>query len=208
MVSNSRTLARGFSLLEILVSILLMTIGLLGLLGVLGKAQVAELESYQRAQALILAGDMVDRINANRTGADCYNFTTNNGNGSPWAGAPSSAASAPAVICSSSVSAAAVRARATADINEWHAALNGAGEQLNGTDVGAMIGARGCVSYDTAANPKVFRVSVSWQGMTDTISPTSVDSAFTCATNQYGTEAKRRTVSLTFPVACLKAISC
>ena len=39
------------------------------------RAQQAEVESYQRAQALVLLQDMVDRINANRKTAGCYAFT-------------------------------------------------------------------------------------------------------------------------------------
>ncbi len=76
----------GFTMLEILVSIFIMTLGLLGLAGLQLRAQQGELESYQRAQALILANDMADRINANRRAAQCYNFADAS-TGSPFAAA-------------------------------------------------------------------------------------------------------------------------
>jgi prepilin-type N-terminal cleavage/methylation domain-containing protein len=50
---------RGFSLVEILVTLVIAMIGLLGLAGVQIRAHQAELESYQRAQALVLVSDMV-----------------------------------------------------------------------------------------------------------------------------------------------------
>jgi len=189
---------RGFTMIEVLISILIMTLGLLGLAGLQVRAQQAELESYQRAQALILAQDMVDRINANRKAAGCYDFTTDTTDGAPFAG--SGAASAP--VCGPHGTTE-TRARADLDLTEWHNTLNGAAEQLAGNQVGAMIGARGCVSLDSSVTPIVYRVSVAWQGMSKTKSPTLVDAALTCATDQYGDEAQRRVVSLTFPIACL-----
>src|SRR4029079_19395655 len=65
----------GFNLLEVLVSLLIVTVGLLGLAGTQVVAQRAEQESYQRAQAMILMSDIVDRINANRKVAVCYAVT-------------------------------------------------------------------------------------------------------------------------------------
>ena len=64
--------ASGFSLLEVLVAMFITVIGLLGMAGLQSVAGRANLESYQRAQALILLEDMVDRINANRKSASSY----------------------------------------------------------------------------------------------------------------------------------------
>ncbi len=57
--------AKGFSLLEVLVSMFVLALGLLGLAGLQTRVSVAEMESYQRTQALILVQDMVDRIATN-----------------------------------------------------------------------------------------------------------------------------------------------
>jgi type IV pilus assembly protein PilV len=53
-------------MMEVLVSIVIVVIGLLGLAGLQSRASVSEMEAFQRAQALVLLQDMVDRINANR----------------------------------------------------------------------------------------------------------------------------------------------
>jgi type IV pilus assembly protein PilV len=186
----------GFTMLEVLVSIFIMTLGLLGLAGLQVRAQQAELESYQRAQALILVQDMADRINANRRAALCYNFTT--GAGTPFAGG-GTAVAAPVCGPYGTVD---TRARADADMSEWHNTLNGTGE-TTGTAVGTMIGARGCVSLDTTVVPNIYRVSVAWQGLSETKDPATVDAALTCGAGNYGGEARRRIVSITFPMACL-----
>src|SRR5260221_625731 len=80
----------GFSLLEVLVAMLVLVIGLLGLAGMQVTAQQAELESYQRAQALVLLGDIVDRVNTNRKAVTCYAITTSSTAGTPYLGAAGS----------------------------------------------------------------------------------------------------------------------
>src|SRR5919206_3921584 len=84
--NRSRGRQQGFNMLEILFSLLVITTGLLGLAGTTVVAQRAELESYQRAQAMVLMTDIVDRINTNRKGAVCYNITTSPGTGVSYLG--------------------------------------------------------------------------------------------------------------------------
>jgi len=182
----------GFSMIEVLVSLMLIVFGLLGLLGLQARAQVAELESYQRGQALILVQDMVNRINTNRSAAGCYvsatplgtGFTTtpvcNTGSGGPTGNTVT-------------------QGIAVADLTDWDSMLDGASETRGGINVGSIIGARGCVSL----NSGVYRVAVAWQGMASTVSPAAVDAAATCGQNLYGTDTLRREVSVSFRMANL-----
>jgi len=196
--TRRRHAGSGFTMIEVLVSIVIIAVGLLGLAGIQARAQQAELESYQRAQALILLQDMVDRINANRKTAGCYAFTPLPDNGSAFAG---TGAAAP--TCAGAFGTTQTRAQADADLLAWHNLLVGAAESLGANQVGAMIGARGCVSLDTTVNPNIYRVSVAWQGMTPTVNPTSVDPNLSCATGQFGSDLQRRVISVSFPLACL-----
>jgi len=196
--THRRRAGSGFTMIEVLVSIVIIAVGLLGLAGIQARAQQAELESYQRAQALILLQDMVDRINANRKTAGCYAFTPLPDNGSVFAG---TGAAAP--TCAGAFGTTQTRAQADADLLAWHNLLVGTAEALGANQVGAMIGARGCVSLDTTVNPNIYRVSVAWQGMTPTVNPTSVDPSLSCATGQFGSDLQRRVISVSFPLACL-----
>ena len=56
----------------ILIAIAVVTAGLLGVARLQAQMQTAELEAYQRTQAIALLQDMVDRINANRRNAAFY----------------------------------------------------------------------------------------------------------------------------------------
>jgi type IV pilus assembly protein PilV len=82
--------------------------------------------------------------------------------------------------------------RAIQDLLEWSELLAGAAETLDGSAVGAMAGARGCVTEDNVAD-RTYTVSVAWQGLTPTSAP---DAALTCAADLYGDERLRRVVSI------------
>jgi type IV pilus assembly protein PilV len=68
--------------------------------------------------------------------------------------------------------------------------------------VGAMIGARGCISNPVAAVPREFVVAVAWQGLT----PTAAPAGSVCGQGQYGAnEAQRRVVTARVVIACLES---
>lgn len=186
----------GFSLIEILVTLVIIMLGLLGLLGVQMRSHQAEMESYQRSQAVILLADMVNRLTSNRKAARCY-ATTDSASGAPYFGAGNSATA----TCTS-WGTTALQTLAVADLTAWDSLLKGSTETYSGSAVGAMIGARGCVSYDSATDS--FRVSVAWQGLVATVDPTTVDAQLTCAKDLYGNEAMRRIVSTVVRIADLR----
>jgi len=65
--------SRGFTLLEILIALLILSVGLLGLAGLQVNGLRSNQDSYYLSQAMAQAYDMADRIRANRTGAGSYN---------------------------------------------------------------------------------------------------------------------------------------
>lgn len=199
----------GFGMIEVLVSLIIILTGLLGLAGLITQSQQAEMESYQRAQALILLQDMADRINTNRKVAHCYTtvdatttaFDTQQyyGVDSTLDAACDSDATTPTPLQKTANASAttAQKDTAIADMQAWHDVLAGAAETSGGASVGAMIGARGCVS-EVAAD--TYLVSVAWQGLSPTFAPPA---GLNCAKNLYGNDALRRVVSVTLRVANL-----
>lgn len=183
-----RRLQQGSSLIEVLVTLVILMLGLLGLVGLMLQSQRSQMESYQRVQALVVLQDMVNRINANRKVAACYAFTTAV-NGSPYLG--SGSALAPACALGTAEQ----NARAVQDMTEWNSLLLGSSEKSGASDVGAMLGARGCVSLVAG----VYQVSVAWQGNGKTAAPPGVN----CATDLYGDDAQRRAVTAPLQIADL-----
>lgn len=175
---------RGATLIEILVSLLILMIGLLGLIGVMIQSQRAQLESYQRVQALNLVQDMAARINSNRAAADCYALAVTFGTG--YDATPDASGCASGSLEQ--------KTRVTKDLTDWNNLLKGAAEVTAGGDrVGSILGARGCITKN--ATTGVFQVSVAWQGSQAAGAPPA---GVTCGNGSYGADdAQRRAVSIT-----------
>ncbi|WP_428853124.1 type IV pilus modification protein PilV [Imbroritus primus] len=172
-------LQAGATLLEVLVSLVLVLVALLGAVGLMARSNQSELEAYQRFQAIALNQDMVSRLNANRDAAACYS------NGID--GMTLGTGAAPATACVGAAKAT-YAATAVADLNAWHQALLGSTEQQGTTKLGAMVGARGCIEQIDAVAQE-YRISVVWQGLTATAAP-----AVACGQGQFGNDAYRRAV--------------
>jgi type IV pilus assembly protein PilV len=170
----------GATLLEVMVTIVILAFGLLGLAGLQMKTRSVELESYQRSQAMVILNDMVSRFQMSR--ANAANYIGGN------------------VVGGGDAEQCGGLAGAAFDLCEWGNALRGAGESLGGTSVGAMIGARGCIAQiqapvttPGACAPGIYEITVTWQGVFKTAAPSN-----TCAQalNIYGGDSMRRAISL------------
>ena len=63
---------RGFSLLEVMIALVIMSIGMLGIAGLYVNSLQAGRTAMFRHNAIILASDVADRIRANRTAGVAY----------------------------------------------------------------------------------------------------------------------------------------
>jgi len=184
----------GISMIEVLVTLVILLVGLLGLAGMMMQSQRAETESYQRVQATMLLQDMVSRINTNRKVASCYVITTTT-NGTPYLGNGTTLTTPTCTAGTAEQNALAIQ-----DMKDWTALLQGAAESSDGNNVGAMLGARGCISVD--ATTGTYLVSIAWQGTGTTAAPPA---NWVCATGLYGSETlgQRRVVAATLKIGAL-----
>lgn len=173
----------GFSLIEILLSIAILSVGLLGIAGLMVQAQHVEYESYQRGQALLLVEDMAQRMITNRANADDYVLAD------PVPDDPTVDNACPAKPTQAEI-----------DLCEWENAMRGASVQSGGAAVGTYLtNARGCITAVPGATG-VYIVEVVWQGRTTSVPPTT-----TCANTLYPNDATRRSVTVTVRVPDLAA---
>jgi type IV pilus assembly protein PilV len=171
---------RGAALLEVMVAILITSFGLLALAGLQTKMSAATMEAFQRAQALTLLEDMTQRVQANQNQHASYIAASlGTGDAQP---ADCTTVGAPT--------------RANIDRCEWSNALKGAAETSAAANVGAMLGARGCIEQLQAPSvaagaclPATYRISVAWQGLNATVAP-----AVSCGANLYGADDSLRKV--------------
>lgn len=69
---------QGFSLIEVLVALFVLSIGLLGLAMLQTRGTQFSTESYLRTQVTVAANDIIDRMRANKTGADNGDYISSN----------------------------------------------------------------------------------------------------------------------------------
>jgi type IV pilus assembly protein PilV len=165
----------GLSMIEVLVSILILAFGLLGMASLQSKVQVSETEAYQRSQALLALSDMSERISANRDLAASYVSAATIGAGDSQ---PASCATLPA--------------GPSRDVCEWSNTLKGASESVpNG------FGVRACITQIQApvatppCKPGIYEITVVWQGMAISAAPSQ-----SCGSGLFGAnDGYRRAVS-------------
>ena len=195
---RARHASAGFTLLEVLITLIILAIGMLGLANLQSKIHVAEIESYQRAHAVLLLQDMIDRINSNRGDAATY-------------ADPEELGTLTAEDCAAATLAAvpADNKLARRDRCEWSDALLGASEKKGGNNVGALINARGCITeiqpVDSTAGvcqPGIYRVTVVWQGLHNTVIPGDA-----CGAGNYGSENLRRAISMEISIGVPRCAS-
>lgn len=70
--TSDRQRQKGFSLVEVLIALVVMSVGMLGIAGLYVQSLQAGRTSMFRHHAVNLAGDVADRIRANPTAANAY----------------------------------------------------------------------------------------------------------------------------------------
>ncbi len=168
----------GIALFEVLLSLLLASVGVVAMAGLHGRAASMELEANQRTQALVLLQDMAERLGSNRAQALAY-VADGVGRAAP-------------VDCTAAAT------LAERDLCDWSARLRGASVVRGDRGVGAMIGARGCI---LRAGDARFVITVAWQGIVPGAAPGAA-----CGGGDFGDEALRRAVSTVVRIADLEAL--
>jgi len=141
--------SKGFSLVEVLIALIIMSVGMLGIAGLYVQSMQAGRTSMLRHHAITLAGDIADRIRANPTAGAAYIATPGADNNCVAMGA----------VCN-------VGEMAAHDIFLWRAqALDFLPPMANGTE-------QVVVTFNAAAVPPAFTIVVRWDEPTpDNIPP-------------------------------------
>jgi type IV pilus assembly protein PilV len=141
--------SRGFSLVEVLIALIIMSVGMLGIAGLYVQSLQAGRTSMLRHHAVTLAGDIADRIRANPMAGAAYTAAAGQDNNCVAQGAN----------CDASQMAAHV-------IFLWQAqALEFLPPMADGTD-------QVVVNLDAAAVPPTFTITVRWDEPTpDNVPP-------------------------------------
>ena len=151
--------ALGFSLLEVLIALVVLSIGLLGIAGLQATSKRTSYEALQRTTATMLTRDIIERMRGNADQLAAYGGTVDT---TAIAFTDCGAASCtPAQLV-------------TYDRFEWQQAILGASEKAADavTNTGGLVSPTGCITVTPAACTScLVTVAIAWRGMTKLADP-------------------------------------
>ena len=154
---------RGLSLLELLVSLVVFSIGLLGIAGLQMVSKQASYEGLQRTLASQVAYGLLEDMRTNGSGISVY-VAANDLGGGTLAGLPVSQCRDPDTPCSPAQ-------KAVHDIWYWERTVDGAAELGIEGQTGGILFPTVCVDGPAGGVAGVYLVSVAWRGGVELADP-------------------------------------
>lgn len=171
----------GSGMIEVLISMLIVSVGSISLISMQINGKKVSYDSIQRSIATALVHDIVERMRANPNALASYVVSDLGGE---------SISSEPSPNCVSSACTAAQLA--AHDLWEWEQNIDGATEQqvqgLDSVKVGGLVSPRACITHSNG----VVTVAIAWKGYQEIANPTSS----TCGEglSLYGTNDTQRQI--------------
>lgn len=163
----------GVGLLEVMITVIVISVGLIGMAGLQVATKRAGFQATQRTLALTLANDMMQRLTLNPASLATYATGANPlGSGS--------IASAPTKCLGTAAAANCTAAQLAAwDRWEWEQRIDGVStlnKDASNANAGGLVSPRGCV----VVNGRQVRVVINWRGLVAATDP--ADANTSCGT--------------------------
>jgi len=156
---------KGVGLIEVLISLLILSVGMLGVMGLQINAKRSNLEAMQRSIALQLVEDMVGRISMNAYTVDGVDVYLNLGV-NKLVEVDTSAINAPAKTCGVGVTCSADEL-ATFDLYQWQLDMAGEsvqiGDDADDIRAGGLVQPTGCITGPGDGSGFV-TITLAWRG--------------------------------------------
>ena len=155
----------GIGLIEVMVTVVVLSIGLLGIAALQIMSKHSGFEAIQRSTASMLANDMLERMRAN-TLALPTTFTF----------VPGTVSTEPTPICDDSNPCTPAQLLLH-DQWDWDQIVRGATETRGGTETGGLVLPTVCVTAPPVTSPGfptgTYNVAIAWRGQTPLANPTA-----------------------------------
>ena len=145
----------GFSLLELLVALVVFSIGLLAVAGLQTVSKQANFEGLQRTTATQIAHGLLEDMRMNGDALDVYRTAGELGAGSRG-GEPVPNCNA-AAECNA-------QQKAAHDLWFWEQVIDGNMETNNGAGTGGLVLPTLCIDGPAVGGPGIYRVTIVWRG--------------------------------------------
>jgi len=183
-MANSLVIQRGFSLLELLVALVIFSIGLLAVAGLQTVSKSANYEGMQRTTASQIAGGLLEDMRMNGDAIDVYRTAAAIGGGSRGG--------EPVPNCSTGAECNAAQ-KAAHDLWFWEQALDGNLETNAGGDgTGGLVLPTLCIDGPAVGGAGIYRVTITWRGTASIVN--TVNNGCGAATGNYGASNEFRRI--------------
>ena len=145
----------GFSLLELLVALLVFSIGMLAVAGLQSVSKQANYEALQRTTAAQIAHGLLEDVRTNGDALDIYRTAPTMGGGVMGA--------EPAPNCRLGAECNSAE-KAVFDLWFWEQALDGNMETSGGAGAGGLMLPAMCIDGPVVGGPGIYRVTIVWRG--------------------------------------------
>jgi type IV pilus assembly protein PilV len=147
-------------MIEVLIAMLVLSIGILNIAGLQTMAKKSNFNAIQRTSATVLAKDVVERMRANPVSLSQYR-TLGVGGGT---------LTQPVTTCTEAVQCNTLQLAAY-DLWQWEDLMDGSSENRDidgtNTETGGMASPTGCISGPVAGGAGVYTISIVWRGITE-----------------------------------------
>jgi len=150
-----RLLQRGFSLIELLVALIVFSIGLLAIAGLQTVSKAANFEAIQRTAASQIAYGLLEEMRVNGDAMDIYLAAGELGGGSRGG--------EPAPNCRIGAECNAAQ-KAAHDLWFWEQALDGNLETNAGVGTGGLVLPTMCIVGPPGGGAGIYQVTIAWRG--------------------------------------------
>ena len=173
----------GFSLLELLIALIVFSLGLLAVAGLQTVSKQSNYESIQRTVASQTANGLLEDIRTNGAGIPTYLGSGDIGGGSRGA--------EPVPNCGVGAECNPAQ-KAAFDLWFWEQALDGSLETAGGANAGGLVLPTLCVVGPAGGGAGIYRVTVVWRGTASLVS--QANNACGAASGNYGDQNSLRRI--------------
>lgn len=162
MRRNVRAGSQGFTLIEVLIAVVIFSIGLLAVASLQVVARKANYEAVQRTAASQLAQALLERMRANAIPAALETYV---GPGERVLGGGKMGA--PGNVCDDAANPCSVAQMALADLWEWEQLLDGAYETAGGAAVGGLVSPTACIRGEADGATGNYEIAIAWRSTSE-----------------------------------------
>lgn len=153
----------GVGLIEVLVTLVVFSLGMLSLAALQGVAKKANFDALQRTNASLMAYDLLERMRSNNQALSSYVNAGDLGDGT--------LGMQPALPCNNINAPCTTQQIAAFDLWEWERLLDGNMETRGNAATGGLVAATACINGPILGGSGGYSVVIAWRGVTATTSP-------------------------------------